>query len=421
MPAAGGSETDRSKAVADFIAQPHGPDATEDLPLVIGLQEMTKLVDPPVDYPAEIVKEVQNRVQNTGQELDSFFLPIVTMQWYPLLEKWKPRWDEGIKDMEQGLFTCAKGAKLLAPGLASPRDSWFKCLKLDLPLQEFALEFNPSPQPLEGSFQAAYYRGTRDTEPRAATAHGVSLSQNEQPGAQFIFLNVHLATLKAEDTGTLRLAKTDTVDRTVRRSVLQATALRHLQLRVLRDFILQFAYRRLKLPVIVAGDFNAGLEEPEVKSFLSQAFLKPVFDPSPHQCWKCGCPAPRGQTPSTYFTTPDDKTILTKTAEEAAALIGAPKEKTGLISATECCSSCRAPFFSHKRNFGLIDNIFHTDSDRAGDLISPLQWQLSPSTDGGQAAPNRWPVTKDIRLDTYFSDHLPIWCKFDLRPKPTSA
>lgn len=74
------------------------------------------------------------------------------------------------------------------------------------------------------------------------------------------------------------------------------------------------------------------------------------------------------------------------------------------ISAYECCSKCQAPFFTHKRNFGLIDNILYTDSGKA----TNLKWRLRPATDPDQ-------VTRGIRLDTYFSDHLPVWCKFGIQ------
>lgn len=403
VPALGGVTTDRSKALADFILAPSGNKMTDDLPLIIGLQEMTTLLkckppQIPVNFPEELVKHLTQ----SGQEVDEYYGQTVTTKWYPLKEKWQSRWDEGIEEMEQGMFTCAKNARLLAPWLEPPRDSIFKGRKIDLPLQEVVLEFRPQHPPCKGQFQGAYYRGNRDTEPRVATAHGVSLATDQS--AQFIFLNVHLATLKAEDVGTRKLVPTDQQERTVRRPTPQAMSLRYLQLSVLRDFILKVAYQDLRLPVIVAGDFNASMEAPELQSFLEETSMNPVFDPDPVQCWRCGFPKPRVLLPSSYFTHPKSKAILARTAQEVAALVSGGMAGECPISANECCSKCQAPFFTHKRNFGLIDNLLYTDSGK----VSNLKWRVSPAADLER-------VTRGIRLDTYFSDHLPLWCEFGLQ------
>jgi len=413
VPAVGGAQCDRSEAVVDFIRAPSGVAAIDCLPSVIGLQEVTRLlkVEPPtssVDYPHEIVR----RLATGGSAVDHYYVPTVTTTQYPLTEKWKPRWDTGIEEMEQGMFVCAhQNATLMAPWLDPLREEKFKGLKLDLPLRACVKEYNWRNGVVRDRFKATYYRGNRDTEPRVATVHGVRAGVTA--GAHFVFVNVHLATLRAEDAGTRKLLPTDAEERTIRRATSQGSRLRRLQLGVIRDFLLEVVYGALRLPAIVAGDFNASLDAAEVKAFMDDTFLRGVFDATPDRCWKCGSPSPCDSTPRAYYTFHKRKEILVKTRGEVSALLGHehPQADASPISVTERCSACEAPFFSHKRNFGLIDNILYTDSDSPGlRRLGPnasLRWQV---------AIDSRPNTRGIRLDTYFSDHLPLWCKFSIQP-----
>lgn len=400
VPAAGGGTMDRAKAVADFIAAPSGDSAIDALPLVAACQEMSRLLKPPLDYPAMIAR----RFAQAGRPLDGYFIPTVTTELYPLSKKWQTLWDAGIQEIEQGMWTCARDARLLAPWLDGPRDSRFKGRKLDLPVRGSLAHGGAADSPaVEDRAQGAYYQGNRDTEPRVATAHGVCVTAEQI--SQFVFINVHLTTLEAERADSLRLAPGDRAERSARRPHPEAARLRAVQLGVIRDFILEVAYAELKLPVIVAGDFNAGVEAPEVISFMADTFLTPVFGPDPGQCWQCAAQQPRGATPLAYFTHPKSKEILAKTPREVALLTGMPDAPACPLSAVECCAKCQAPFFTHKRNFGLLDNILFTDAAK----LAKLKWKLAPALD-----PQR--PTRGIRLDSYFSDHLPVWCQFAIQP-----
>ena len=388
VPAAGGA-TDRADALAAFIGAVSGTRAIDGLPRVVALQEMTRLLKARApsrrtDYPREIARKCG--------ATSTYFAPAVTTAWYPLAAKWGARWADGIEEMEQGMFACTNGpARLLAPWLDSPRAGRHRGRVINLATETF-------------------YRGTRDTEPRVATAHGVRLGT--LPGAQFVFLNVHLATLKEEDVGNDRLVRTDGEERSIRRPSTQGRRARSRQLRVIADFIHEVAYGSLRLPVIVAGDFNATADAPEVRAFMKAASLSSVFGSSPAQCWACGQPRPRRAAPSRYFTAKGHKEILARTPAEVAPLLGSGRDASECrISAAECCSRCQAPFFSHKRNFELIDNILYTSSDSpripGARTRAALKWRLGLESRPGAMG---------IRLDTSFSDHLPLWARFAVAP-----
>jgi hypothetical protein len=75
------------------------------------------------------------------------------------------------------------------------------------------------------------------------------------------------------------------------------------------------------------------------------------------------------------------------------------------ISATEHClgEECGAPLFTHKAHFQLIDNILATDPAAAASL--GLRFALE-----ARGRP------RAIVEGTSFSDHLPIWGSFSVRP-----
>jgi hypothetical protein len=239
------------------------------------------------------------------------------------------------------------------------------------------------------------YEGDRDTEPRAATAHAVSFatSADDEAGARFILIDVHLSTLKAEDTPPQGSPEPGAVWAKRRVPTLEAAWLRYLQLSVLRDFILE-VYGELQLPVLVAGDFNAQPDAPEMRAFLEEARLRPVFGLS--ECWRCGRPyQPMPEdAPRRFLTRAPQPEFLAATPEEFAAWSTEPAQP---ILTRACCRACGAPCFTHKRNFSLLDNLLFTDPDQAASLRFRLRPDLS---------------RRGICLHTAFSDHAPIWCKF---------
>ncbi len=411
----------RVAGLVNFISNPSCDSSSGTLPTVIGIQEMTRLLDPPVDHPGKTHEELSA----LGLKPRVFFAATLSTDRYPLAAKWRVRWEhESIRRMEQGTATVSTcGAELGVPEQRPAPAHVHRGLVIDLPMVEFAQpgRNEGGPASLGGwithrwaemdsrpvTFRHTHYRGDRDTEPRIATAHRVELaSRAGEPRRAFVFVNLHLATLKEENRED-KLLPGDGVPRTARVPTDQACFLRLLQLSVVGDFI-RGIYRSLRLPVIVVGDFNATPESVELRWFGRDAALKVVF--SSHRCWRCANEIGGASQPGQYYTHDSCKEILAANRDEFSICAEEGAKLTpATISAEEYCDRCgvMTPLFTHKRNFSLIDNILCTDPSRLAGLEAgggdiTLDAELQPS---GQAG---------IRLDTCFSDHLPIWSRFTI-------
>jgi hypothetical protein len=246
--------------------------------------------------------------------------------------------------------------------------------------------------PFEICFRHSRYLGDRDTEPRIATAHRVRLDKANGGLGEFVFVNLHLTTLREPNP----VADEKGLARARRSASPEAEYLRHLQLSEVCDFIWRvYTDEVLRLPVVVSGDFNTAPDRPDLKQFLANACLKPVFERE--QCWACGG-APLS-APKQVYSTERLTTVLTEDAETLTRITG---ETAQALSVSEYCSNCSRPLFTHKRNFQLVDNILYTNgAPRGASLRARIEFD-DPETNAG------------IGVDTYFSDHFPIWTRFHL-------
>jgi endonuclease/exonuclease/phosphatase family protein len=384
--------------------------AAADTAVAATLQEMTRVVEPEADYPATLLGLL-------AADAAGYYLAANSTDRYPLAEKWAGWWtNHGIARMEEGMMACGfAGASLEEPwGECDGGTSAGGCrgLALDLPNVEFATPTNgpgwirhavqlPSgqvePLSVEAIFRPVSYRGNRDTDPRIATVHRVRLGPDSSP-AEFLLINVHLGTLRNENQGETKLAPDDELARTIRAPTPEATFLRYLQLDLIARFI-DDLYQQLRLPVVVAGDFNATPDAPEFRWFIERAHLVPVF--TAEACWRCGSTLD-GVGRRTLLA---DGDRLTFAESRQGSGVGGAVPRGKRISVTELCGNpkCVAPQFTHKRNFRLIDNICVTDSTQT--MKARLRYQLDLATDEAG-----WPRA-EIRLEASFSDHLPVWAE----------
>lgn len=394
---------DRTKAVGDYIQQASPKGA-----VIAGLQELARFDDPTAKRPSYAAMMGLTR----KAERRFFYVPTLSTGWYPQKKKWQGRWDEGVCHAEQGVAACAvRGAVLHDPEENTPEacgGAAFAGVVLDLPVVQFrrgaaasapgagkswanwithTSQVGDAP-PYELIFRHTRYLGDRDTEPRAATAHRVRLDKPKGEAGEFIFINLHLTTLR-EPAGDKSRGM-----RARRTASPEAEFLRHLQLSEVCDFIWR-VYTDEALPVIVAGDFNTAPDRPDLKQFMANARLRPVF--TRDRCWGCGG-APLA-APKQVYSNESHSTVLTEDAETFARITG---ETAQPVQATEYCSRCSRPLFTHKRNFQLVDNILYTDGAPPGASLKARIAFDDPEANAG------------IGTDTHFSDHFPIWSRFRL-------
>lgn len=304
---------------------------------VLAIQEMTTS-EPGMPTKAEALQ------RQLAWPARSTYLPRVSTAWYPLAEKWY-RGETRSAALNEGLCVVTPEAGLVltdwavlngSGGVSSYQRVW------DLP----TVEFPPAESSARGddwltvgsiSFRPTVYKGGRDSDPRAAQV--CLLSSGGAPAC--ILVNVHLNTLVRENGGEL----TSEPQRRVPNA--EATFLRSLQLKVIARSVreLRAAYG---LPIIVAGDFNAEPDSPELSEFASDVGSSPLLRAD--ICWKCGTQQIK-RTEIPFYTNGSSKLAVSMTPSGDAV----PAFATDAVCSNDACLE---PRFTHKTNLGLIDNVF---------------------------------------------------------------
>lgn len=407
------SVSDRSRSVGDFVQRiaegDSRPHAT-----IVGFQELCR-------YNAQISSQtdfVEMLNLPPGSE-EFYFASNVSTALYPIKAKWGARWEANSCHAEQGIAACAlHGARLRDPECNAPPRSMgsspFKGAVINLPVVKFcsATECERAPEKPwrtifkhrfaatgaenEMAFRFSRYLGSRDTEPRLATAHRVTLDGAASGTDAFIFIHVHLTTLQERHSSGL-----PTGDNSIPAHWPAAESLRYLQLAEICDFIWEI-YESSGLPVVVAGDFNTSPDRPDMGQFMKDAHLQAVFRSD--RCWACsGEPLAH---PRQVYTSEANPHVLT-TSESAYLDLTRDSPKTR--ETTAFCRECQRPLFTAKRRFRLVDNILFTADVPSGVALRSTITLDDPTTDAG------------IALDTCFSDHFPVWAQFRLVPTSLST
>jgi endonuclease/exonuclease/phosphatase family metal-dependent hydrolase len=307
----------------------------------------------------------------------SSYVPRVSTAWYPLVEKWGSGVGHRQPQSEGLCVVTGDEGLVLAPwslgdGLTNAESP---TRVIDLPAVEFP-DTGRAVDPdgwLRGTvtrdgsaaevlFRPTYYQGNRDSDPRAAQACVLGWRQGMQPptGPVTIVVNVHLSTLKREQA----------IGAQGRRPSAEASFQRTLQLELLARLV-----RSLRVsgdcPVIVAGDFNAEPDSPEMVAFAAGIGAPPLLTKT--ECWRCGT-AQAGEAYQDFYW--HDKTGL--------ALTRTPSESPPVRGPVCRNDTCAEPRFTHKRNLQLIDNVFVVPSSGAapwsvvpGPPYVDLSWQYS--------------------------------------------
>ncbi len=343
--------------------------------VVLAIQEMTTN-DPGLPTRAIALEE------QLGRRARSSFVPRVSTAWYPLVEKWGPAVGSSGAHNEGLCVATRDGALKLAPWglLDGPTSVVSPTRVLDLPAFEFPdqsvnmideSDWIRSPVVFRGVamellFRPAYYRGSRDSDPRVAQACLLAwspASDSDKLMPACVLVNVHLSTLNRE--------KVD--ESSARVPSAEASFLRNLQLRVVARYVreVQDTY---ELPVVVAGDFNAEPDSPEMLGFAEESGLWARVRAD--VCWKCG-----------FRQEVRPKVAFYDLGGAGLELTMVPQPSKDPVFCTDavCCNElCREPRFTHKGNLQLLDNVFvpqhRADRPRvvvAGTPQIDLTWEYS--------------------------------------------
>ena len=391
----------RVAGLTDLAAHPRGG-AQDPAASVLAVQEMVSL--PGRDGPlAQLVR--------AAAPAAAHFTSITSTDRYPLASKWERRWEaDGPLDADEGLATLAfepAGLRAATGDHRDPAQRPGRGRAIDLPMLEFSDPAQTLPEDdswlrasvpwLEDAdvsdrellLRPTYYQGSRDTEPRAASAHVASLPSAGSP-TEVVVVNVHLATLRSEAAGERPVAPGDELAFALRRPSVEATYLRHRQFEVLAAFI-RWVYAELRLPVVVTGDFNCEPGSPELDRFCAAAALTPAL--RTEACWRCGTPVTR--QPARRYA---NRSFTRISEQPAEGLL--PVTSDGYCAA----AGCAAPLFTHKRNLMLLDNVLATDPASEAGRSLTTRLALAPPPGGDVAA--------GINDTHDFSDHNSVWASF---------
>jgi endonuclease/exonuclease/phosphatase family protein len=315
---------------------------------VLAIQEMT------TDDPGLPIRALDLE-KSLGKAARSSFVPRVSTAWYPLKDKWGAKIDPGNAHNEGLCVVSSVSGLTLTPWsslLNGPEPVDSPTRVVDLPnfgfpsteAEDCGFGWLEAEVPShDGSvrqlrFRPTFYRGNRDSDPRAAQAcllawGGIGDHGPDDPAC--IIVNVHLSTLTTEYERGIR----------GRRSRPEATFLRSTQLDVIARYV-EEARRAHDLPVIIAGDFNAEPDSPEMLSFAEKIRSSPLL--TAERCWKCGT-VQRKRPKLRYYT--EFGLDLTLEAD--------PNRKPAFDTDAICSNDqCREPRFTHKGHLQLLDNIF---------------------------------------------------------------
>jgi Endonuclease/Exonuclease/phosphatase family len=318
--------------------------------VVLAIQEMTTVV-PGLPTRAATVE------QAVGQAWSSY-VPRVSTAWYPLVEKWGSEVGASRAHNEGLCVVTAARGLALSPWatLGGPVAVDSPTRVIDLPALEFpepgeaasapdwlhaTIEFDGVDS--EVAFRPTFYQGSRDSDPRAAQACLLAWlgPDGAAPSPACILVNVHLSTLRRENVNGVQ----------GRVPCPEATFQRDLQLRLLARFV-RSVQATHDLPVIIAGDFNAEPDSPELRTFAEESDSVPLL--RAEVCWNCGARQDiRAEAP------------FYRLGERGFALTLTPQPTKPVFGPVCHNESCREPRFTHKHNLQLIDNVFVTRA-RAG-------------------------------------------------------
>lgn len=293
--------------------------------------------------------------QALGGGARSSFVPRVSTSWYPLREKWGEKIDPGgahseglcVVGNEYGLTLAPWSSVLSGP---EPVESFTRVVDLpnfgfpateagDSGLGWLEAQVGGAGGTIETvKFRSTFYRGNRDSDPRVAQACLLAWSDAGSQGRDepaCVIVNVHLSTLSTEREAGVRGRKRSP----------EASFLRSAQLDVIARYVNEV--RRVhRLPVIIAGDFNAEPGSPEMKLFAREIGSPPLL--TADRCWKCG--SLQKERPEVTFYAEHG---LDYTLEEA------PNRKQVARTRAVCSNEmCLEPRFTHKGNLLLLDNVF---------------------------------------------------------------